>query len=128
MRAALAVLGSSPVTGGIGRRIAFLGDMLELGPTEHELHAGLARLGELDGVDKVHLAGPRMRALHTALPAAKRGEWFEDSAKLARQALRLLDAGDVCMVKGSLGMAMRLVVDEIKALGRARDARQRDEE
>ena len=133
MRAALAVLAASPVTDGIGRvargrRLAFLGDMLELGPAEHELHAGLARLGELDGIDKVHLAGPRMRALHTALPAAKRGEWFEDSAKLARQARRLLDAGDVCMVKGSLGMAMRLVVDEIKALGGARDARQRDEE
>ncbi len=40
----------------------------------------------------------------------------------------LSDGGDVCMVKGSLGMAMRLVVDEIKALGNARDARARDEE
>ena len=128
MRAALAVLGSSPVTDGIGRvargrRIAFLGDMLELGPSENELHAGLARLGELDGIDQVHLAGPRMRRLHAALPVGKRGEWFEDSDKLAHRARRMVDAGDVCMVKGSLGMAMRRVVDEIKALGSARDAR-----
>ncbi len=133
MRAALAMLAASPVTDDIGRvvrgrRIAFLGDMLELGPTENELHAGLAGLGEFDGIDSVHLAGSRMRGLHDALPAEKRGEWFENSEKLARRARRMVDAGDVCMVKGSLGMAMRLVVDEIKALGSARDARVRDEE
>jgi UDP-N-acetylmuramoyl-tripeptide--D-alanyl-D-alanine ligase len=133
MRAALAVLAASPVTNGVGRvargrRIAFLGDMLELGPTEDALHAGLAALAEIDGIDKVHLAGPRMRALHAALPAEKRGEWFEDSEKLAQRARRVIDAGDVCVVKGSLGMAMRRVVESIKALGVARGAQTREEE
>jgi UDP-N-acetylmuramoyl-tripeptide--D-alanyl-D-alanine ligase len=125
MRAALAVLAASSVThdtGRIsrGRRLAFLGDMLELGPTEHALHSGLAALPEIDGIDQFHLAGPRMRSLHEALPAGKRGEWFEDSAALAERARRLVDAGDVCMVKGSLGMAMRRVVEAIKALGEPR--------
>lgn len=125
MRAALAVLAASPVTHGAGRisrgrRLAFLGDMLELGPTEHALHAGLAALPEIDRIDQLHLAGPRMRSLHEALPAGKRGEWFEDSAALAERARRLVDAGDVCMVKGSLGMAMRRVVEAIKALGEPR--------
>jgi UDP-N-acetylmuramoyl-tripeptide--D-alanyl-D-alanine ligase len=133
MRAALAVLAASPVTDDIGRvargrRIAFLGDMLELGPTENELHSELASLGELEGVDLVHLAGPRMRGLHAALPAGKRGEWFLDSDELAQKARRMVDAGDVCMVKGSLGMAMRRVVDAIKALGSVRGTRARDEE
>lgn len=133
MRAALAVLAASPVThdtGRIsrGRRIAFLGDMLELGPTENALHAGLAGLPEIAGIDLVHLAGPRMRQLHAALPPDKRGEWFEDSAALAARARRLVDAGDVCMVKGSLGMAMRRVVDSIKALGEARAPHAPDEE
>ena len=133
MRAALAVLAASPVTDDIGRvargrRIAFLGDMLELGPTENELHTGLAGLEELERIDLVHLAGPRMRGLHAALPAEKRGEWFEDSDKLAEKARRMVDAGDVCMVKGSLGMAMRRVIDAIKALGSVRDPRARDEE
>jgi UDP-N-acetylmuramoyl-tripeptide--D-alanyl-D-alanine ligase len=133
MRAALAVLAASPVTNGTGRvargrRIAFLGDMLELGPTEYELHAGLAGLSEIDAIDLVHLAGPRMQGLHAALPAEKRGEWFEDSEKLAQRARRMVDAGDVCMVKGSLGMAMRHVIDAIKALGTARNPNARDEE
>ncbi len=133
MRAALAVLAASPVTHEVGRvargrRLAFLGDMLELGPTEEDLHAGLAELPELDGIDQLHLAGPRMRRLHAALPAEKRGDWFEDSAALAERARRLVDAGDVCMVKGSLGMAMRRVVDSIKALGEARAPRVPEEE
>lgn len=133
MRAALAVLAASPVTNGTGRvargrRIAFLGDMLELGPTEEELHAGLAEANELESIDVIHLAGPRMRALHKALPRDKRGEWFENSEKLAQKARRVVDAGDVCMVKGSLGMAMRRVIDAIKMLGNARDDHVRDEE
>ncbi len=133
MRAALAVLAASPVThdtGRIsrGRRVAFLGDMLELGPTEEALHAGLAALPEVAGIDQLHLAGPRMRSLHAALPAERRGEWHEDSGQLAERARRLVDAGDVCMVKGSLGMAMRRVVDSIKALGEARAPHAADEE
>ena len=133
MRAALAVLAASRVTDDAGRiaharRIAFLGDMLELGPTEEALHAGLAGLEELDGVDQIHLAGPRMRALHAALPRGKRGEWFEDSEQLAVRARRLVHAGDVCMVKGSLGMAMRRVLEAIKGLGGARDAHRREED
>ncbi len=133
MRAALAVLAASPVKDGIGRlargrRIAFLGDMLELGPSETALHAGLSGLSELAGIDQIHLAGPRMKALHAALPRPQRGEWFEDSGKLAERARKVIDAGDVCMVKGSLGMAMRRVVDAIKALGDARRGRAGDEE
>ncbi len=133
MRAALSALAAAPVRDGIGRiaqgrRIAFLGDMLELGAMADQLHAALADLDALDQIDQIHLTGPAMRALHAALPGDKRGEWFEDSGKLAERARRMVDAGDVCMVKGSLGMAMRRVVDAIKALGEAHDAHMRAEE
>jgi len=133
MRAALAVLAASPVTDGVGRvsqgrRVAFLGDMLELGPTEDELHAGMAELPEIAGIDVIHTAGPRMKALHSALPAEKRGDWYEDSELLAQRARRVIDAGDVCMVKGSLGMAMRRVVESIKALGSVHGAQAPEEE
>ena len=124
MRAALAVLAAAPVEHDIGRiakgrRIAFLGDMHELGPEEAALHARLAQAPEMAGIDRVHCCGALMRALHDALPAERRGQWLEDSAALAARVPRLVDAGDVCMVKGSNASRMGRVVAAIRALGHA---------
>ncbi|MEM6676598.1 MAG: UDP-N-acetylmuramoyl-tripeptide--D-alanyl-D-alanine ligase [Pseudomonadota bacterium] len=124
VRAALAVLGLQPVTDDIGRiargrRIAFLGDMLELGEAEAALHAGLAEAPEMAAIDLVHCCGPAMRALWQALPRERRGHWAETSEDLAERARTTLDAGDVCMVKGSKGARMGPVVEAIKALGSA---------
>ena len=124
VRAALAVLGAQPVEHGIGRvergrRIAFLGDMLELGETELALHAALAEAPEMAAIDRVHCCGERMRALWEALPAGQRGAWVAESDALAERARRTVDAGDVCMVKGSKGARMGPVVEAIKALGEA---------
>ena len=105
-----------------GRRVAFLGDMLELGPEERALHAGLAREPALASVTTVHCAGERMRALFEALPPRQRGEWFPDAAAMAARARRLVDAGDIAMVKGSLGSRVGQVVTAIKAMGEARPA------
>lgn len=101
-----------------GRRIAILGDMLEMGPRELDLHAALAAHPALARIDRVHTCGPLMKALHEALPMEKRGVWAKDSAALAPQLRRLLDAGDVVMVKGSLGARMARAVEAIRALGR----------
>ncbi len=122
MRAALAVLAASPPTDDMGRfnrgrRLAFLGDMLELGPDEEAFHAGLAKLTEIAQIDRVHCCGTRMRALHGALPRAKRGLWCPDSAALAAEVAKAVDAGDVVMVKGSLGACMARVVEAIRGLG-----------
>ena len=124
MEAALDVLAATQVEDGVGRvakgrKIAFLGDMLELGPREAALHSDLATLPAMAGIDLVHSCGPRMQALHEALPSNIRGEWLADSAKLADRARKLLDAGDVAMVKGSNGAKMSLVVDAILKLGEA---------
>ncbi|MEX2519196.1 MAG: UDP-N-acetylmuramoylalanyl-D-glutamyl-2,6-diaminopimelate--D-alanyl-D-alanine ligase [Paracoccaceae bacterium] len=124
MRAALAVLGAATPEDHVGRidkgrRVAFLGDMLELGPDERALHAALAEAGEMAEVDLVHSCGPLMRALHEALPSGKRGKWFESSAEMAAAAGRKLDAGDVAMVKGSLGSKMAVVVEAIRRTGRS---------
>jgi UDP-N-acetylmuramoyl-tripeptide--D-alanyl-D-alanine ligase len=105
-----------------GRRIALLGDMLELGPRERDMHADLARLAALAAVDVVHCAGPLMRALHDALPAGRRGEWHETAEALAARVSRLVAPGDAVMVKGSLGSRMGLVVDALKRLGARRPA------
>ncbi len=110
-----------------GRRIAFLGDMLELGPKEMELHAALAGHEAMAKIDKVHCVGPRMKALHDALPRERRGEWVESSAGLSHGIRRLVDAGDVVMIKGSLGARMARVVDAIKKLGSPEPAPKADE-
>jgi UDP-N-acetylmuramoyl-tripeptide--D-alanyl-D-alanine ligase len=60
-----------------------------------------------------------MRALYDALPGAQRGEWFPDAAAMAAKARRLVDAGDIAMVKGSFGSRVGQVVEAIKKLGEA---------
>jgi UDP-N-acetylmuramoyl-tripeptide--D-alanyl-D-alanine ligase len=104
---------------GQGRRIAILGDMLELGPTEAALHAAIARHPGLVAVDLIHCVGPRMRALHEALPRSQRGHWVETAAELAPAARHLIDAGDIVLVKGSKGSKVSILVDALRKLGQA---------
>ncbi|HSI41460.1 MAG TPA: UDP-N-acetylmuramoylalanyl-D-glutamyl-2,6-diaminopimelate--D-alanyl-D-alanine ligase [Xanthobacteraceae bacterium] len=103
MRAALAVLQHAPV-GGRGRRIAVLGDMLELGVTGEDLHRGLAPAAR--AADLVFCAGPLMHALWQDLPPTRRGAWAPDSATLLPLVAEALRGGDVVVVKGSNGSRM----------------------
>lgn len=122
MAAALDVLIAARPTDGIGRvgggrRIAVLGDMLELGPTEADLHAAIARHPGLEAVHVIHCVGSRMRALHAALPRRQRGDWVETAAELAPRARHLVDAGDILLVKGSKGSKVSLIVDALRKMG-----------
>ena len=110
---------------GQGRRIAVLGDMLELGATEIELHKAIAQHPGLDAIDTIHCVGPRMRMLWYALPRGQQGDWVASAAELAARARSLVDAGDVVLVKGSKGIKVSLVVDALRKLGQAApDAKQ----
>jgi UDP-N-acetylmuramoyl-tripeptide--D-alanyl-D-alanine ligase len=102
---------------GNGRRIAILGDMLELGPTEGALHAAIAAHPGLSAVNIIHCVGLRMRALYDALPRGQRGHWVETAAELARLCRHLIDAGDIVLVKGSKGAKTSLVVDALRKMG-----------
>jgi UDP-N-acetylmuramoyl-tripeptide--D-alanyl-D-alanine ligase len=115
VEAALALLGRATI-GPHGRRIAVLGDMLELGPRAKALHRGLIAPVNANGIDLVFCCGPLMRALWQALPAGRRGGYAEDPAALEAQVLSAMRAGDVVMVKGSLGSRMGPIV---KALQRS---------
>ena len=122
--AALDVLIAAKPTDGIGRvgggrRIAILGDMLELGPTETALHADIARHPGLSAVHVIHCVGARMKALHAALPRSQRGEWVETAAELAPRVRSLIDAGDILLVKGSKGVKVSLIVDVLRKMGQA---------
>jgi UDP-N-acetylmuramoyl-tripeptide--D-alanyl-D-alanine ligase len=114
MRAALELLGQAPV-GRLGRRIAVLGDMLELGTRSSEFHTQLAEPIASQAVDLVFCAGPLMRNLWDALPSERRGGYAEAAAALEPEVLANVRGGDVIMVKGSLGSRMGPIV---KALAR----------
>ncbi|RGP36648.1 UDP-N-acetylmuramoyl-tripeptide--D-alanyl-D-alanine ligase [Pseudotabrizicola alkalilacus] len=101
---------------GQGRRIAILGDMLELGQTEAALHAAIARHPGLSAIHTIHCVGPRMRVLHAALPLRQRGDWVETAAALVPRARQLVDAGDIVLVKGSKGSKVSLVVDALRKM------------
>ena len=111
--------GSDPRRGRRGRRIAILGDMLELGPEEVALHAAIARHPGLDAIDVIHCLGTRMKALHTVLPRQQRGIWTESAAGMAARAHELVAPGDVVLVKGSKGSLASLVAEALRRLDRS---------
>jgi UDP-N-acetylmuramoyl-tripeptide--D-alanyl-D-alanine ligase len=114
MRASMALLGQIDV-GLRGRRIAILGDMLELGPAGPDMHAGLAEAVVVHGVDVVFAAGPLMRSLWDALPAERKGAYAATSAELQPAVLAAMQAGDAVMIKGSLGSRMGPIVTALKS-------------
>ena len=98
-----------------GRRIAVLGDMLELGEQSPELHAGLLEPMDAAKVDVLYAAGPLMANLWARVPADKRGAYAATSEALRDALLAGLRAGDVVMIKGSLGSRMGPLVEAIRA-------------
>jgi UDP-N-acetylmuramoyl-tripeptide--D-alanyl-D-alanine ligase len=113
MAAAIALLGQAPV-GPQGRRIAVLGDMLELGGEGEVLHRALAAPIAAANVDSVYCSGPLMRALWEALPSGRRGGYAGTAAELEPAVLDTLRNGDVVMVKGSLGSKMGPIVKALE--------------
>jgi UDP-N-acetylmuramoyl-tripeptide--D-alanyl-D-alanine ligase len=113
MRAALALLGQAAL-GPRGRRIAILGDMLELGAEGAALHRGLTEAVIGNGVDMVFCSGPLMRELWEALPSERRGGYAETSSALESSVLAVIQPGDAVMVKGSLGSRMGPLVKALE--------------
>jgi len=113
MAAALSVLGAAAV-GPHGRRIAVLGDMLELGATSDELHRGLNVAVKASHIDLVYCCGPLMRNLWDALSTGKRGGYADSAANLEAQVVAAIRTGDAIMVKGSLGSKMKTIVNALE--------------
>ena len=111
MRAGLDVLRLQPAR----RRIAVLGDMLELGEAGPSEHAGLADAVNTSA-DILFCCGPLMAHLFEAVPAERRGAHAPDSAALAPIVAAAAAAGDAILVKGSLGSRMKRIVDALDSL------------
>jgi UDP-N-acetylmuramoyl-tripeptide--D-alanyl-D-alanine ligase len=115
VRASLSVLaGMKPGAG--GRRVAVLGDMLELGATAGAAHVELAADVAAAGVDLVFACGPEMRRMYDALPARLRAAHAASSVELAPRVVGAVRAGDIVMVKGSLGSKMAPIVAALRHL------------
>ena len=113
MRAALEVLRTAG-RGEYARRIAVLGDMLELGHGAPQFHADLASAVDSDGIDLVFCAGPLMAHLYERLPRHKRGGWARTSEDLRAVLLDRVRGGDAVMIKGSLGSRMGQLADALR--------------
>jgi UDP-N-acetylmuramoyl-tripeptide--D-alanyl-D-alanine ligase len=94
---------------GQGRKVVVLSDMLELGPDEAALHAGLAATIDSLDIDRVYLAGPLMKHLWDALPERLRGGYAANAADLTNTVTEDLRAGDLVMIKGSNGSKAGLI-------------------
>ena len=112
MHAALSTLGLAPRSA-YKRRVAVLGDMLELGAEGPKLHAALAEAVDEAGVDVVFACGELMGSLFQALPAERQGAYAPSSEALVPKLLEAVRPGDIIMIKGSLGSRMAPLVKAV---------------
>ena len=113
MTAALNLLGASQPKGA-GRRVAVLGDMMELGETSGQLHASLAHAVLNNKIDRVYLAGNEMKSLADALKGEVECVHADGIEALAPKVISELRGGDVVMAKASLGMKFAVLIEELK--------------
>jgi UDP-N-acetylmuramoyl-tripeptide--D-alanyl-D-alanine ligase len=109
MRAAISLLRDAEPHGS-GRRIAVLGDMLEMGEHAPAVHAGLAEPLLEAGIADVWLGGPDMASLRDALPEGVNREYRDTADELAKYALDAVRPGDVLVVKSSKGTGFSRIV------------------
>jgi UDP-N-acetylmuramoyl-tripeptide--D-alanyl-D-alanine ligase len=114
MQAAIKLLDATPPSRE-GRRIAVLGDMLELGQHAPKLHAGLAELITETNTDLVFLAGPEMKVLADILPSDVGVEYRPDVEALKPALMMAIRPGDVIMVKSSKGIGFSKLIDALTA-------------
>ncbi|MGL6188285.1 MAG: UDP-N-acetylmuramoyl-tripeptide--D-alanyl-D-alanine ligase [Holosporales bacterium] len=113
MKAALQLLGQQKP---LGRRVAILGDMLELGHQEVHDHASLTQQLEEEKIDLIFCCGPLMRHLHDTLPRLKKGGWAPDALELFSLMEEHIEAGDVLMIKGSKKMKLNSIIEQFLSM------------
>ena len=98
------------------RRIAVLGDMLELGFSEIQQHVNISKFARLDKIDKIYCVGFRMKKLFDVLPYSKQGYWTETAEEMQHVLVNKLNNGDIIMIKGSFSMGMKTIVNKLKKI------------
>jgi UDP-N-acetylmuramoyl-tripeptide--D-alanyl-D-alanine ligase len=111
MRAALSDLAATAERDGASRRVAVLGDMLELGPDARSYHLELGQLANLAGVDLLVTVGPLAAAVAERFDGESQS--VADAAEAAAIVPELLQEGDLVLVKASLGVGLKLVCEAL---------------
>jgi UDP-N-acetylmuramoyl-tripeptide--D-alanyl-D-alanine ligase len=118
MRAALEDLAAMAPPEPPARRVAVLGDMLELGENERAFHAEIGEQAARGGVELLVTVGPRAAAMSERFGGQVRS--VADAAEAAEVVPALLRAGDVVLVKGSRGVGLELVCRVLRNGAQAR--------
>ncbi len=95
---------------GYHRRIAIVGDMLELGEQAPQYHGALSGLINNIDVDLVFAAGPLMKSLFDGVRDDKQGLHVQDAGGLVKTVIETVQPGDVVLVKGSQASNMALII------------------
>ena len=112
MRAALDDLASHHAE---GRRVAVLGDMLELGPAEREHHREIGAYAASAGVELLVTVGPRAAAMLDSFDGESQA--VLDAEEAAALLPELVLPGDVVLVKASRGVGLEVVTEALQAAG-----------
>jgi len=111
MRAALRIMQSIATS---GKKIGVLGDMLELGGTSAQLHLDLAQSVLASGISQLYLVGPKMALLAEKLNGEIDVTHHETGARISDLLSEALAPNDLVMVKGSNGIGLGLVVEQLR--------------
>jgi UDP-N-acetylmuramoyl-tripeptide--D-alanyl-D-alanine ligase len=107
---------------GKGRAMAVLGDMLELGPTELDLHRDVGRFAAGAGLSLLVCFGARARAIGEGATEAgipsKHVTYTEDPAEAVEIVRKYARPTDVILVKGSRGMKMERISDPLAGVAK----------
>ena len=96
------------------RKVAILGDMMELGKKEKKIHEDLSRNIHIQKIDIFYCVGSLMYNFYKLLPDKKRGAWFQEVDKLNKNFMNLVQSGDIVMIKGSNSLGFNKLIEEIK--------------
>ncbi len=113
MKAVLEHLAEGIEPTGKGRKVAIIGDMLELGKDEKTFHRDIADLPCIKKIDIIHTIGTLMKNLHDALPEDKRGVWMQDADECIAKSQELIQENDIVMMKGSFSIGLGKVVKHL---------------
>lgn len=95
------------------RKVALLGDMLELGEESIQFHTALINSIMEYNIDKIYTVGKFILSLHKLLPENIKGTHFDSSSQLKAHLTNIIQDNDVILVKGSRGMKMDLIIQAI---------------